>query len=244
MQTEASSAKTVPVVTGVAIGILTFAGLNLWFGQPFLPTAENLPTTFRPLSPTEQAAVAARPTGPVDPGEQVYTSVCAACHQATGQGLPGSFPPLAASEWVTGDPETPIRIVLAGLTGPITVKGAPYNAMMPPPPGLDEEKIATVLTYVRSRFGNTAGAITKEQVLAVKQSLAGRTKYFTAEELTALRGGSGAGAAKPAEGAAPAGTAPAAAAPTGAAPTGAAPTGAPPTGTAPAAPANAPAAKP
>jgi mono/diheme cytochrome c family protein len=139
---------------------------------------------------------AAAPAGPSDPGEQVYQSVCSACHQATGQGLAGSFPPLAGSEWVGADPETPIRVVLMGLQGPIAVKGGQFNSMMPPPPGLDEEKIAAVLTFVRSHFGNNASAVTKDQVVAVKQSLAGRTKNFTAEELSGMR--QGAGGAQPA----------------------------------------------
>jgi mono/diheme cytochrome c family protein len=197
MQTDASNAKTVPVMTGVALGVLVFAGLNLWFGRPFIPTIEDLPTVFRPLPPTAAAMAAAAPSGPTDPGEQVYQTVCAACHQPTGQGLPGSFPPLAGSEWITADPETPIRVVLMGLSGPISVKGAQFTSLMPPPPGLDDDKIAAVLTFVRSHFGNNAGAVTKDQVAAVKQSLAGRTKNFTSEELSSLRKG-GEGADKPA----------------------------------------------
>jgi mono/diheme cytochrome c family protein len=190
MTTEASSSKAVPVIAGAATGALAWFFVTLWFGLPIIPKAENLPTVFKEnTQPTAAAmlATAATPAGSGDPGEQTFNTVCAACHQANGKGLPGAFPSLAGSDWVTADPETPIRVVIAGLSGPIKVAGADYNSMMPPPPGLDDEKIAAVLTYVRKSFGNTADAVTKEQVVAVRASLGGRSSPFTAEELTKLR---------------------------------------------------------
>ena len=222
----ADNGKAVPAVAGLATGVLTFVGLMLWFGLPIIPNTDHLPTVFND-KPSPYPVVAA-PAGSNDPGEQVYTTVCAACHQANGQGMPGAFPPLAESEWVSGDPETMIRIVIAGLSGPITVKGQTFNAMMPPPPGLDDEKIANVVTFVRSHFGNKASAVKKELVAEVRGTLAGRTKPWTAEELQALRK-PGSAEEKPA-----AGDAPAPAAAGGAAAPAAAP--APPPGAAPAAP--------
>jgi mono/diheme cytochrome c family protein len=169
--------------------------VTVWFGLPIFPSADDLPTVFKQdPQPTAAAmlATANAPTGPADPGEQVFSTVCAACHQANGKGLPGAFPSLVGSDWVTADPETPIRIVLAGLAGPIKVADAEFNSMMPPPPGLDDEKIANVLTYVRKSFGNSASAVTKDQVAAVRASLGGRSTPFTAEELTKLRPAGGA----------------------------------------------------
>jgi mono/diheme cytochrome c family protein len=186
MTTEATSINAMPLLGGAVVGALAWAGLSLWFTQPLIPTVENLPTILKEPPPSAAAAVAA-PAGPTDPGEQVFTTVCAACHQANAKGLPGAFPPLAGSDWVNGDPETPIRVALNGLSGPIKVSGADFNSMMPPPPGLDDEKIAAVLTYVRANFDNKASAITKEQVAAVRAGLAGKTTPFTAEELTKLR---------------------------------------------------------
>jgi mono/diheme cytochrome c family protein len=177
--------------------------LTVWFGQPLIPSTDNLPTVLQDgPQPTAAAMAVQAPAGPTDPGEQVFTTVCAACHQANGKGLPGAFPSLAGSEWLTGDPETPIRIVIAGLSGPIKVAGADFNSMMPPPPGLDDEKIAAVLTYVRKSFGNTAGGVTKDQVAAVRGSLAGRSTPYTADELTKLRPAGG--GAAPTQAAAPA----------------------------------------
>jgi mono/diheme cytochrome c family protein len=158
----------------------------MWFSMPLIPSTDDLPTVLKEPPPSA-AAVAAAPAGPTDPGEQVFTTVCAACHQTNGKGLPGAFPALAGSEWVTADPETPIRVVIAGLSGPVKVGGADFNSMMPPPPGLDDEKIAAVLTYVRKSFGNSAGPVTKEQVAAVRAGLSGRATPFTADELTKLR---------------------------------------------------------
>jgi mono/diheme cytochrome c family protein len=185
MTSEASSMAT-PFLGGAVIGGLAWAGLNIWFAQPLIPTTEDLPNILKEPPPSAAPAIVA-PAGPTDPGEQVFSTVCAACHQTTGLGLPGAFPPLAGSDWASGDPETPIRIVLAGLSGPVKVSGADFNSMMPPPPGLDDEKIAAVLTFVRSHFNNKASEVTKDQVAAVRASLHGRSTPFTAEELTKLR---------------------------------------------------------
>ena len=64
-------------------------------------------------------------------GGVIFQSKCAACHQSSGVGIPGVFPPLAASEWVKGSSEVLSHIVLNGVKGEITVKGIKYNGMMP-----------------------------------------------------------------------------------------------------------------
>src|ERR1700759_1576742 len=105
----------VPVATGAATGLLAWAGLYIWFGIPMLPTTDDLPTILKEPPASTQPAVVA-PSGPTAPGEQAFTTVGAASHQANAQGLPGAFPPLANSSWVNEDPETPIRIVIEGLS--------------------------------------------------------------------------------------------------------------------------------
>ena len=99
---------------------------------------------------------------------ELYQSKCFACHQANGAGIPNVFPPLAGSEWVTGPSENLIRIQLRGLTGEITVKGKKYNSVMPPNAMMTDDDIASVLTYVRSNFGNKADAVTPDQVKALR----------------------------------------------------------------------------
>ncbi len=117
-----------------------------------------------------------------------YGELCAACHQATGLGLEGAFPPLAGSEYVNGSATVPIAIVLHGLQGEITVKGKKYNgAMMAWGGVLNDADLAATLTYVRSQWGNKSAPVTAAQVRAVRARLASRTTPFTAAELRTLK---------------------------------------------------------
>ena len=105
--------------------------------------------------------------GKVD-GAAIFASLCVACHQATGMGLLGVFPPLAGSEWVLGKDTTTSAILLHGINGAMTVKGAAYKGAMPAfNDQLSDEQIAAVLTHVRSQWGNTAAAVKPETVAAV-----------------------------------------------------------------------------
>ena len=116
-------------------------------------------------------------------GLAVYSRTCIACHQPTGKGLPPVFPSIAETPIVVGNPELPIKFILQGLMGPITVGGTTYNSMMPPVPGVSDGDIADVLTYVRQSFGNQANAVTADQVKAVRAATAGRTAPWTTAEL-------------------------------------------------------------
>lgn len=100
---------------------------------------------------------------------RVQFIVCAACHGQGGEGG-AAGPPLAGSEWVTGPAENLIRIQLRGLRGPIEVKGVTYDfpAGMAPLAYQSDEQIAAVLTYVRKSFGNSASAVSAEQVAALR----------------------------------------------------------------------------
>lgn len=121
-------------------------------------------------------------------GQTVYMQVCFACHQPTGLGLPGMFPPLADSDWVAAKkPDRMIRMVLHGLTGPVTINGKPFATpapLMPPQgPALSDTQIADVLTYVRDAYGNKASAVTPEQVAAIREAEKTRTAMWTEAEL-------------------------------------------------------------
>jgi len=121
-------------------------------------------------------------------GQTVYMQVCFACHQPTGLGLPGMFPPLAGSDWVAAkNPDRMIRMVLHGLTGPVTINGKPFATPAPlmPPQGaaLSDTQIADVLTYVRDAYGNKASAVTPEQVAAIREAEKTRTAMWTEAEL-------------------------------------------------------------
>lgn len=123
-------------------------------------------------------------------GEQIFKTTCASCHQESGQGVAGAFPPLAGSPWVTEDAHTPVLIVLRGVQGPIEVKGTTYSSVMPSFSSLKDEELAKVLTYIRGSWGNKAPEITVEQVAALrKDSRAQGEAWKGGAELTAARGG-------------------------------------------------------
>jgi mono/diheme cytochrome c family protein len=137
-------------------------------------------------SPAPAAVAASAPDG-----RQLYQR-CAVCHQPTGQGVPGTFPPLAGSEWGTAaNAQLPIRIVLRGLQGPITVKGQKFNGTMPAfgtgQPMTDAD-VAAVLTYVRSSWGNKATAVTDDDVAKERAATASQSGPWTAAQLAPLLG--------------------------------------------------------
>jgi len=119
-------------------------------------------------------------------GADIFTR-CAACHQASGLGVPGAYPPLAGSEWLNNNPEVPIRIVLHGLQGPITVKGTSFNnAMTPFGDQLSDAEIAAVISYERSSFGNHSSAITAEQVKTVREATKSQTGPWNPKDLQGM----------------------------------------------------------
>jgi mono/diheme cytochrome c family protein len=104
-------------------------------------------------------------------GAQIYAANCSNCHQANGQGAPGAFPPLAGSEIVAGDATRMIHIVKYGLAGPVAVAGKTYDGQMPAwSPHISDAAIASVITYVRSSWGNRAAAVTAADVTAVTRA--------------------------------------------------------------------------
>ena len=116
-------------------------------------------------------------------GAALYAQQCVACHQATGLGLPGAFPPLAGSEWVTtGNGDLVAKILLSGLSGPVVVKGNNYNGAMPAFGAVwDDAHIAAVATYIRSSWDNGAGEVTVEQVAAIRSEHGSRGNWTAAE---------------------------------------------------------------
>ena len=104
-------------------------------------------------------------------GSKFYMLYCRACHQSDGKGDGSRFPPLAGSEWVTGDTRALIGIVLNGKEGPITVKGRAYSGTMPELSLLKDDQISQILTYVRQKFNNDSNAVSEEEVSKVRKEL-------------------------------------------------------------------------
>jgi cytochrome c6 len=103
--------------------------------------------------------VVASPTHAAD-GKALYQKNCAACHQPTGKGIPGAFPPLAGSTFVQGPAQDPATVLLKGRGG------MPNFAQ-----SLTDGDIAAVLTYVRSTWGNKGDALTEPQVAALRTEI-------------------------------------------------------------------------
>ncbi len=100
----------------------------------------------------------------IEKGKQVYMSLCFACHQADGKGLPPAFPPLAGSDYMLADRDRALRIVMKGITGPMVVNGQKYDSAMPPQEAvLTDQQVADVLTYVFNTWGNKGDAFTADQ---------------------------------------------------------------------------------
>jgi len=111
-------------------------------------------------------------------------AVCGGCHQGNGNGIPGQFPPLAGSEWVTGGTERLVRVVQHGLTGAITVKGQGFNmpgGMQPFGAAMSAQDLANVLTYIRNSWGNEGTMITQEMVKKVRDEEKRATQWTEAD---------------------------------------------------------------
>ncbi|MGE9290742.1 MAG: c-type cytochrome [Puniceicoccales bacterium] len=148
------------------------------------------PYVFDPnYDPATAAQASTKPAfDPIARGERVFAQRCAQCHQSNGEGLPGTYPPLAGSSWVTDTRVIPAAILLDGLSGPIEVKGAVYDGSVMPAFGdlLSDRDIGAVLTYIRQAWGNQAEPVTEEQVAEARSLYGSRGSNWSAEELKEL----------------------------------------------------------
>ncbi|WP_437681445.1 c-type cytochrome [Sorangium sp. So ce131] len=158
---EQNAAQVVVVMLIVAFGALALPWMVLRKLESRAPaTASNVPGVT-----AEELAQ----------GGKIYYRSCSGCHGSRGEGKPGRYPPLVGASWLLDDKETPIRVTLLGVAGPIEVSGALYNDVMPNMGvTLSDEDIALVLTYTRSSWGNSAPAIATEEVAKVRASLGDR----------------------------------------------------------------------
>ncbi len=164
------------VLAGVAYILLTES-----FGPPGLGDRR----TEADLRGTTASATSARAGQAVD-GAQVYSANCVACHQASGKGLPGVFPPLDGSEWVNGDERILVNILLHGVTGKIEVSGQTYTGSMPPFGHLDSATLAAVLSHARGAWANKAAPVTAELVEKERKATPRTTPFSGGDELKGL----------------------------------------------------------
>ena len=121
-------------------------------------------------------------------GQGVYNANCAACHQPSGQGLAGAFPPLAGSDYLEGNREEVISAALFGLTGPITVNGVQYNGVMPSLGHLSDEDLAAAMTYVFGSWGNSLAAVSVAEVASIRAAAGAEDRAEGQRHLGATEG--------------------------------------------------------
>ena len=149
--------------------------LVLWPGKPGVAAA----AVIAPLTTAEQARFNA--------GKEVFTAICASCHQVNGRGQDGLAPPLLDSDWILGSPQATVRIVLYGLSGAIGVSGKDYIGEMPAFGALNDDQIASVLTYLRREWGHTAAPVDPEVVTSIRAATVGRVNPWGWRELNPFR---------------------------------------------------------
>jgi mono/diheme cytochrome c family protein len=118
----------------------------------------------------------------------VYGSLCGLCHGNDGLGKPGQVPPLAGSEWVNSkEVQRLARISLAGLNGQIQAEGKDWNLSMPAMgAALSDADLAAVLSFIRQSWGNQAGAVTADDVTAVRAAIGARPQPMTSDQLKSI----------------------------------------------------------
>jgi mono/diheme cytochrome c family protein len=208
----------------LSIWLIAVYGLAIFAGGAYLGrysgnfSGDSLDIAYIPLKKTGPGGgpggVTEAPLTPHDRGKKIFSANCQTCHQANGEGVPGQYPPLAGSEFTNGGSRRMAMIVLKGLQGPVKVKGQQFGSavMQPWDKTLTDQKIADVMTYERSEWGNHASPVTAEQVAALRKELASHPESYSEQDILAAPdedipgGGAPAGNAppKPGEAAKPA----------------------------------------
>jgi mono/diheme cytochrome c family protein len=153
------------VVAIAAFAFVPFSVLRSAHSGPVAPAiSEGADEIGSDTAPPDAAQAS---NDPIARDEAIFGQSCAGCHQPTGQGIAGVFPPLAGSDFLMADADRSVRVVLQGLVGPITVNGVNYESAMPPLP-LQDDEIAAVLSYVRQAWGNKGAPISAADVARVR----------------------------------------------------------------------------
>ena len=163
-----------------ALALVLWGAAYIVTTGPFGPSVLGDKRTLADLSGPAPGAA-----GVVD-GKNVFVVNCVACHQATGKGLPGVFPPLDGSEWVTGDGRVLVNLLLHGVNGEMEVMGVTYKGAMPAFKQLSDAQLAAVATYVRAEWSNKAGPITPELFEAERKASTRTVPFAGGAELKTL----------------------------------------------------------
>lgn len=178
--------RPVPLLAAlVTLAMVVFGAGYLMLSDPFGRADLGDRRTLADLSSAKPNAAGGGAAAQED-GKTLFAAHCAACHQPTGKGLPGVFPPLDGSQWVTGEARTLVAILLHGISGEIEVGGQSYKGLMPSFKQLSDAQIAALASHIRSGWSNTAGPVTVEQVDAARKAIPRDTPFAGGGELKAL----------------------------------------------------------
>lgn len=177
--------RPMPIVAAaVAVGMFVWGLVYIGISGPYTAPQYGDQRTMADLS--GQPAAAPGAGGATVDGKAVFAANCAACHQATGAGLPGVFPPLDGSEWVQGKPLVLANILLHGIEGELDVHGTTYNGQMPAFPQLSDAELAGVATYVRGEWSNKADPVDAELFTAEREAARRDTPFNGTADLKKL----------------------------------------------------------
>lgn len=124
-------------------------------------------------------------------GKEVFNreAHCVTCHQADGKGVDNIYPALANSNWLEGNGDRVIKIVLKGLFGPLEFQGKKYGPEKNTPPMmgfgplLKDEEVAAVISYVHQSFGNDLPMVKVEDVKRVREEVKDRAIFYMVDEI-------------------------------------------------------------
>jgi mono/diheme cytochrome c family protein len=144
--------------------LLVVAGLFVFLATSFeYSKVEPLSSDAETIAiPQDDPAAAKYPNG-----AKIYNTKCFVCHQATGLGVPGAFPPLKNSDYLMADKKRAVAQVLNGSNEAMVVNGETYTIPMPFQVDTHQDAV-DVINYVLNAWGNNGGEITLEEVKDIK----------------------------------------------------------------------------
>ncbi|MFW2334439.1 c-type cytochrome [Ilumatobacter sp.] len=131
-------------------------GRTWWRWLPLMAIA--LAAAVLPMSVSRAATPAETDDDTLRAGAETYSAVCSSCHQPSGVGLSGRFPPLLDNPNVD-DAEYVEDVIRNGLSGEIVVNGETYDGVMPAQSTLTDDEVSDVIVYIQSGFATPAGPV-------------------------------------------------------------------------------------
>ena len=179
--------ETLPVWLYIICGVALFLAGSSYAGVDFGPGYYDQGIGGG-AEETAQQGPPPEDKSPMAVGKALYSNNCANCHQASGAGQPGAYPPMVGSEWVLGSKPMLASILLDGVAGPLSVHGSAFGSnVMPAWANMPNENLADIMTYIRGTWGNTGDPVTPDEVAAARAKDASRTSPWAQSDLMQMK---------------------------------------------------------